>query len=65
VFFYAGEENGLMCRIDLQGTSGQPVLLVAPIAQLPFDRRHPIARDIAAYRKRRAEAAAILCLRDR
>jgi hypothetical protein len=52
--FYAGEENGLMCRINVQGKTGQQVLVVAPIAQLAFNRRQPAAREIAAYCKRRA-----------
>jgi hypothetical protein len=57
--FYAGEESGLMCRVDVHGVIDQPVVVVAPVTQLAFNRRHPIARDIAAYRKRRAEAAAV------
>jgi len=57
--FYAGEENGLMCRVDVQGLAEEPVVVVAPVTQLAFNRKHPIARDIAAYRKRRAEAATV------
>ncbi len=57
--FYASEEKGLMCRIDLHGKSGPPILLVAPLTQLAFNRRHAIAQEIAAYRKRRAEKAAV------
>jgi len=53
--FYAGEEKGLMCRIDVQGEIDEPVVVVAPVTQLAFNRKHPIARDIAAYRKRRAK----------
>ncbi len=48
-----------MCRIDLQGTTGQGVPLVAPLAQLAFNRRHPIAQDLAAYRERPTEKAAV------
>jgi len=55
--FYAGEEKGLMCRIDLQGVAGPPFLLVAPITHFSFNRRHPIARDIAAYRELRTRLA--------
>jgi hypothetical protein len=53
--FYAGEKNGLMCRIDLGAAIDEPIVVVAPISQLAFNRRHPIARDIAAYRKRLTE----------
>ena len=57
--FYAGEKSGLMCRVDVHGLAGEPVVVVAPVTQLAFNRRHPVARDIAAYRKRRAEAATV------
>ena len=56
--FYAGEEDGLMCRIDARGLDDAPIVVVAPVTQLAFNRRHPIARAVAAYRKRRAETAA-------
>ncbi len=55
--FHAGEENGLMCHVDMLGLAGAPVVVVAPVSQLVFNRRHPVARDVATYRKRRAEAA--------
>ena len=58
--FYAGEANGLMCRVDVQGAIDMPVVVVSPVTQLAFNRREiPIARDIAAYRKHRAETAAV------
>jgi hypothetical protein len=60
--FYAGEENGLMCRIDVQGLADEPMVVVAPVTQLAFNRRHPIARDIAAYRKHCAETATVKIL---
>jgi hypothetical protein len=37
------------------GDSADPAIFVAPIAALAFDRRHPIAREIADYRRRRAQ----------
>jgi len=55
--FYAGEENSLMCRVAVNGKIAEPVVILAPVSQLAFNRRHPIARDIAAYRKRRAKTA--------
>jgi hypothetical protein len=48
-----------MCRVDVQGFADEPVVVVAPVTQLAFNRRHPIARDIATYRKHRAEAAPV------
>ncbi len=60
--FYAGEENGLMCRIDVQGLADEPMVVVAPVTQLAFNRRHPIARDIDAYRKHCAETATVKIL---
>lgn len=63
--FGESEDKGLMCHIDVKGLTGEPVLVVAPITQLAFNRRHPDARDIAAYRKRRAESAAVNDLGDK
>ena len=57
--FYRGEKDGLMCRVDVGEESGAPIVVVAPITKLAFNRRHPIAHDVAAYRKRRTEAAAV------
>lgn len=56
--FYSGHESGLTRRVDVRRELGQPILVVAPFVQLAFYRRRPIAQDIAAYRKRRAEIAA-------
>ena len=53
--FDAGETFGLMCQVEV-GES-EPSLLVTPITELSFDRRHPIARDVADYRRRRAQMA--------
>jgi hypothetical protein len=51
--FDAGETLGLMCRVEV-GDGGDPLLPVAPITELSFDRTHPIARDVADYRPPRA-----------
>jgi len=52
--FDRGESVGLMCKIDLGcETTTSPVLIV-PITLLSFDRRHPISRDVAEYRRLRA-----------
>jgi hypothetical protein len=54
--FDAGETFGLMCHVEV-GESGEPSRLVTPITELSFDRKHPIARDIADYRRRRSQKA--------
>ena len=55
--FDAGDSFGLMCQIEI-GDGADLAIFVAPIAELAFDRRHPIARAIADYRRRRAQAHA-------
>jgi len=52
--FDAGENFGLMCQIEV-GDGPDPAIFVTPIAELAFDRRHPIVREIADYRSRRAQ----------
>ncbi|WP_400767394.1 hypothetical protein [Methylosinus sporium] len=50
--FDAGDAFGLMCQVEVGG-GGAPAIFVAPIAELAFGR-HPIARAVADYRRRRA-----------
>lgn len=50
--FDAGEEHGLMCQLEFSA-GAKSMVLVAPIGHLSFNRRDPISREIAAYRKRR------------
>ena len=57
--FYAGEKEGLMCPFDVHEGIDEPVVVVAPITHLAFNRRHPIAREIADYRKRCAQAPGV------
>lgn len=52
--FDAGDTFGLMCQIEV-GES-DPSWLVTPLAELSFDRTHPIARAVADYRRRRAQS---------
>ena len=56
--FYAGGDRGFMCHFVVDGASGASRAFVAPIGQLALDRRHPIIREIAVYRKRKASLAA-------
>jgi len=52
--FDAGDGFGLMCQIEV-GDAAASAIFVTPIAELAFDRRHPIARAVADYRRRRAQ----------
>ena len=54
--FYAGDEHGIMCQLEAPSAKHPSPTLVAPIAHIAFDRRHPISHEITAYRKRRLEA---------
>jgi len=49
---YAGYSGGIMCRFVLAGPSEGRAFHVS-ITHLTFDRRHPLAREIAAYQKHR------------
>lgn len=64
--FRTGEACGLMCQFVLEDEPEGRRVFVAPLEQLAFDRRHPIAREIAAFgrgripRRRPAGAASSL-----
>ena len=49
---YAGDEGGIMCWVDLRSRDDSQVFIVS-ITHLTFDRRQPLAREIAAYQKHR------------
>jgi hypothetical protein len=49
---YAGDEGGVMCQVIFDEEENKEVFLVS-ITQLTFDRRLPVAREIAAYQKHR------------
>jgi hypothetical protein len=51
----AGGKAGLMCKIDLASGTPSSSVLIMPITLLAFDRRHPISRDVAEYRRHRSE----------
>jgi len=44
-----------MCKLSAEGEAGNKLALVTSITQLDFNRRLPLAREIAAYQKRRAK----------
>jgi hypothetical protein len=48
---YAGDEGGIMCSLDF----GSQSRFVVSITHLKFDPRHELAREIAAYKKRRVK----------
>lgn len=50
---YAGDEGGIMCRLDFGQESQSPA--VVSITHLHFDARLPLAREIAAYQKHRVK----------
>jgi hypothetical protein len=48
---YWGHEGGIMCRLDFQRPDGGEY--VVAITHLAFDRRQPLAHDIAACQRHR------------
>jgi hypothetical protein len=48
--FDVGARGGIMCQFEV-GDS-ERLLMVAPITEISFGRRHPLSRDIADYRRR-------------
>jgi hypothetical protein len=53
--FYAGEEHGIMCRLELSGDAYPAAVFVVPLSYVHFDRLHPISREITAFRKRQPD----------
>ena len=51
---YAGDEGGIVCKLDFGTEDTDPVFFVS-ITHLSFDRRLPLAREIAAYQKHRVK----------
>jgi len=51
---YAGDEGGIVCQLDFLSEDGREVFF-ASITHLTFDRRLPLAREIAAYQKHRTK----------
>lgn len=49
---YAGDPGGIMCRLDDAHEPSLPLFVVS-ITHLKFNAKTPMAREIAAYRKRR------------
>ena len=51
---YAGDEGGIVCKLDF-GTENADKAFFVSITHLAFDRRLPLAREIAAYQKHRVK----------
>ena len=51
---YAGDEGGIVCKLDFGTEDAEKVFFVS-ISHLTFDRRLPLAREIAAYQKHRVK----------
>ena len=51
---YAGDEGGILCKLDFGQEDTDPAFFVS-ITHLSFDRRLPLAREIAAYQKHRVK----------
>jgi hypothetical protein len=49
---YAGDEGGIVCHLTFDEEEENEVFVVS-ITHLAFDRRLPVAREIAAYQKHR------------
>ncbi len=50
-----GDEGGIVCQLDFGHEAGEKAFFVS-ITHLTFDRRLPLAREIAAYQKHRITA---------
>ncbi len=50
--FYAGEEGGIVCGLDIGGSKTRSPHFVS-ITHLGFDRHTPLFRQIAAYQRHR------------
>jgi hypothetical protein len=51
---YLGDEGGILCHLAFDADVG-PRAFIVSITHLLFDRRNPLAREIASYQKRRVK----------
>lgn len=51
---YEGDEGGVLCHVTFDDEQKKEIFLVS-ITHLAFDRRLPVAREIAAYQKHRVK----------
>ena len=51
---YAGDEGGIVCKLQL-GPVDTPQVLIVSLTHLLFGRRGPLAREIAKYQEHRVK----------
>ena len=51
----AGDEGGIVCKLAAMGEADDKLEFFTSITHLDFDRRLPLAREIAAYQKHRVK----------
>ena len=51
--FYSGDEGGILCHVRFDKEKEKKEVFLVSITYLVFDRRLPVAHDIAAYQKHR------------
>ena len=49
------DEGGIVCKLSVEGEADNKLEFCTSITHLDFDRRSPLARDIAAYQKHRVK----------
>ncbi|MGD0103293.1 MAG: hypothetical protein ABSC06_04570 [Rhodopila sp.] len=62
--FNMGDEGGIMCELCLEGVAESGLVFMSSITTLEFDCRLPLAREIAAYQKRRVKKLRLRAGRD-
>lgn len=55
----AGDQLGLMCRLEFKDRADAATIFVASIMQLSFDRKCSISHEILAYQKWRRETRVV------
>lgn len=51
--YNTGDEGGIICKLQVQGSAKDAQALFTSITHLDFDHRLPLAREISSYKKRR------------
>jgi hypothetical protein len=52
---YSGDEGGILCKLDFGREGEGAKAFFVSITHLVFDRKTPLAREIAAYQKHRVK----------
>ncbi|MDB5360450.1 MAG: hypothetical protein JWO51_1747 [Rhodospirillales bacterium] len=52
---YSGDEGGIICKLDFGRVEEGAKAVFVSITHLVFDRKAPLAREIAAYQKHRVK----------